>query len=171
MGETKQLTEPFTQTFLLKSDLPIRKEEKKEGAGKKKKRFGWIKKNKSGYDKLMKTRGLSEEKSGQGQWWKSNYYGPLPQFKSFDKQRKKNSAVVFFCNYFLFWLCCWKGRIYLIFAYFGLAFFFIYYLLGSFESPVSHFETLIRTALCRNIWLTHLFLSLLFTVGCYMKPK
>lgn len=67
MGETKQLTEPFTQTFLLKSDLPIRKEEKKEGAEKKKKDLDELKKNKSGYDKLMKTRGLSEEKSGQGQ--------------------------------------------------------------------------------------------------------
>lgn len=44
MGETKQLTEPFTQTFLLKSDLPIRKEEKKEGAGKKKKDLDELKK-------------------------------------------------------------------------------------------------------------------------------
>lgn len=44
MGETKQLTEPFTQTFLLKSDLPIRKEEKKEGAEKKKKDLDELKK-------------------------------------------------------------------------------------------------------------------------------
>lgn len=40
----RQLTEPFTQTFLLKSDLPIRKEEKKEGAEKKKKDLDELKK-------------------------------------------------------------------------------------------------------------------------------
>lgn len=62
MGETKQLTKPFTQTFILKSDSPIRKEEKKVV----KKNLD-EERNKTGHEKIMKTRGLSEKKPDPGQ--------------------------------------------------------------------------------------------------------